>query len=154
MQLDGRHSALVYKFLSQDPQRIQAISSRDHHLRDRDGIAIACLSNGEIEQLVLSSVVDDRLPCSAGQGRYLMVTKSFYGRFGDHTLDIFDQLCAICSSRTPEIVDHKFLLTDQIRADFHAAFIRCRLHAFTVESSESTSGSLHTLTIRIRYPQP
>ena len=131
MRLDDRHSAAMYKLIARSHTHgaatLNVLAFRDYFLNDRDGVALACLDGDRIEQLFLSGVEDSNT----------MVTKNMYGTFGEHTLDILDQLCAICASRTPPIVEHAFLISDQTHYGFHEAFKSCRLSKFAVEQSET-----------------
>lgn len=63
--------------------------------------------------------------------------------------EIFEGLCAFCSSATPMIINHKLASTDELMVD---AFQNSRLGSFsTAVNVDRTSFNL-TLTAIIKYP--
>lgn len=90
----------------------------------------------------------ERSQCLLGQNKDGVNTATIYNFSGNPYGDIFDGLCALSSSSSPVIVEHR-ITGDELMLD---AFEQSRLEGFCVSKSVSRAALNLTLTAKIRYP--
>jgi hypothetical protein len=73
-------------------------------------------------------------------------TAGIIGSYGDHTVDVLNQLCAICSSSDPIIFQHEIKVHD---VNFDVVWPKSNLGLMT-EHSEQRGGTFHAT---IKYPE-
>jgi len=139
VRLDERHGADLYKFFvkHKDVGGLQLIHRRDVFLTPPRGAAVACLENKELKQVLLCEIKDDTC-----------FTRGIMGDFGMYTLDVFDILCAICSSSTPLITKHRMVIQPNHIDSFKALWPKTRLGKMSI--IESWTGIVFRATIN--YP--
>lgn len=105
---------LLYKFLvkHKDVGGLQLIQKQDIFLNPPLGGAIACVDGQDIKQVLLCEFKDGTC-----------FTRGVMGDFGEYSLDVFDILCAVCSSSTPLITKHHMVIQpnhiDTMKALWH-----------------------------------
>lgn len=136
--LDERHGADLYHFLIKykDTGGLQLLQKRGIFLSSQ-GSAIACLENKVLKQLLLCEFKDG-----------ICFTRSLNGDFGEHTIEVLDILCAVCSSRSPIISDHHMVIQPTHIEGFKQIWHKTRLGQMA--SNESWSGMI--FRAKINYP--
>ena len=140
IQFDERHGPELYKFLvvHKDVGGLQLIRSRDIFLTAPKGAAISCMDDRKIiKQILLCEFKDTTC-----------FTRGVMGDFGMYSLDIFDRLCAICSSSNPLITNHRMVIQPNHIESFKALWPKTRLGKMAIE--ESWSGIV--FKAEIEYP--
>lgn len=109
----------LYKFLVKHKE-IALISQRDLFLVPPQGVAIAAVNGREISQLILARIKN-----------VTVTTSAIIGEYGPHSVELFDQLCAICSSSDPIAHEHRMTITKDFDS-FEATWFASRLGKMAV----------------------
>lgn len=142
-RLSAAHSVVLYNFLvkQQAVGGLQFINTRDIYLSSPDGIAIACMQDAEIRQVLL---------CQFENG--YAVTRALLGEMGTFTTAMFDSLCANCSSRTPIIENHLVTVQTVLYPEFYTSFMLSRLGKFLAEQSYESDATWTIFKAKLSYP--
>lgn len=123
IRLDERHGAELYKVFTQnkDVGGLLLVQHRETFLISHDGIALTCLEGKELKQTLVGEIKGDTC-----------FTRGIFGEIGDHTVDLLDSLCTICSSNDPLVVEHKFVVQPKQIDAFKALWPKTRLGKMSI----------------------
>jgi hypothetical protein len=129
-KLDESAASAMYKLLASSHKfgvsTLQVLSFKDYFLNDPNGIALGAFDDGKLVQLLL-----------AGVEAHTLLVKHIHGKFGSHTQALIDHLTSHAAARYPELSDVAFVLTDDNRAEFHAAYAKSEMHMCALEENET-----------------
>lgn len=138
LQLRSEHTASLYKVIVKHSPygsaMLHAIVYRDFFLQARDGLAVASLEDGRIDQVLLCEI----------DANELLIARAFYGEYGIHTTEILDTLANICSSKTPQILNYAILIPVKNLVEFETAFNQSILSKEPLEIIQVKSGVRNT----------
>ena len=124
---------ILYKFLVEKGRKDQSLLDQKYRILTTDDIVIGVRENGVLTQAFFIHFSDLHA-----------VTHTIIGQYTNGTVKALDMLCAVCSSRTPEVIYHQFNL--QFDAyNFSECYKKSRLGRFTVESDGQN--------FTIKYPE-
>lgn len=114
----------LYKFLvkHKDVGGLQLIRKQDIFLNPPLGGAIACVDGHDIKQVLL---------CEFKEGTCF--TRGVMGDFGEYSLDVFDILCAVCSSSDPLITKHRMVIQPNHIDTMKVLWPKTRLGKMSIE---------------------
>ena len=119
--IDQKHMALLYKFLVEKSRTDQTLLDLKYRDLSADSIVIGARDNGVLVQAFFIQI--DGLHA---------VTHKIIGSYSNGTVKILDMLCAVCSSRTPEVIYHQFNFLPADSYNFSECYSNSRLGRFTV----------------------
>ena len=126
INIDINNMNLLNKFLSAQARKDLTLTN--------DDLIIGSVENGILVQAFFIHL--DGLQA---------VTHKIIGSFSNGTVKILDMLCAVCSSRTPEVIYHQFNFLPNDAYNFSECYNKSRLGRFTVERNGQN--------FTIKYPE-
>ena len=130
ISLNSKHLGQLRSFLTREAQ----VAPFQQFTSEQLGLAIK--ANSALQQIFFVQLTSDT------------AHTQIIGKYRDDTYKLFDALCAICASKTPEIERHVISVPMLDRYNFWECFKRSRLGGYYVSRTETAE----QLDILIKYP--
>lgn len=130
IRLNSKHLGLLSRFLTRE-SKVSPFKTFDE-----TQIGIAIKAEGALQQVFFVTLTADS------------AITQIVGKYRDDTYKLFDVLCAICASQTPEIEQHVIEVPMVDRYNFWECFKKSRLGGYYVSRTETET----QLDILIKYP--
>ena len=131
IRLDSRHQRQVTQFL------IKYRTESPFSKFDADHFCIAISEEMKLRQIFFIELTD------------VARTKLILGEYRNDSYKLFDALCSMCASRTPEVVDHEIYVEEKDQYNCLECFKKSRLGTYAREIITDEK----RLVIKIEYPE-